>query len=149
MTNATEGLPDDVRIVAQRTYRSHLELLSSGRIDEWVDLFAEDAVYELPYALDGEPSRLTGKVELKNYMSDFPKTFRIEFVDLRFHETVDPSLVVAEARGQNIHLASGRPYNQTYINVVETRNGRFTHFKDFMNPLVLMKALGLGPAVGR
>jgi uncharacterized protein len=143
-TNPTEGLTDNVRLVAQQAYRSHLELLSSGRVDEWVDLFTEDAVYELPYALDGEPSRLTGKAELKSYMGDFPKAFRIKFVDLRFHETVDPSLVVAEARGENVHLASGRPYNQTYVNVVETRDGRFTHFKDFMNPLVLMKALGLG-----
>ncbi|MBK1787926.1 nuclear transport factor 2 family protein [Prauserella cavernicola] len=74
-------------------------------------------------------------------MDNFPKHFRVDFIDLRFHETVEPSLVIAEFRSQGVALATGRPYNQTYISVVETKNGKITRYVDFWNPLVAAEAL--------
>ncbi|MGA5117291.1 nuclear transport factor 2 family protein [Streptomyces pseudogriseolus] len=62
--------------------------------------------------------------------------------DVRIHETVDPTLVIAELRCEGVALKTGRPYNQTYISVVETRDGRIGRYVDYWNPLVAMEALG-------
>ncbi|MFC4562307.1 nuclear transport factor 2 family protein [Nocardiopsis mangrovi] len=146
MTETDTARPDveDVRSAARQAFRNHLDFLSSGRIPEWVDLFTEDGVLEFPYGPEGYPSKVSGKAGLRAYMDKFPDNFRVDFIDLRFHDTVEPSLVIAEFRSQGIALATGRPYEQTYISVVETKNGKISRYVDFWNPLVAEKALGAG-----
>ncbi len=62
--------------------------------------------------------------------------------DVRIHETVDPTLVIAELKSEGVALETGRPYNQTYISVVETVDGKISRYVDYWNPLIAMEALG-------
>ncbi len=131
------------RAVARQAFLDHLDHLTSGRADEWAALFTEDGVLEFPYAPPGYPTRLQGRDELRAHMANFPKAFRIEMKDVRIHETVDPTLVIAELRCEGVALETGRPYDQTYISVVETWDGRISRYVDYYwNPLVAMEALG-------
>jgi uncharacterized protein len=130
------------RAAAQHALTEHLRLTATGNIDEWVQLFAPDAVLEFPYAPAGVPTRVTGHEALHAHMSNFPETFDVEFVDLVFHDTVDPSLVIAEFRSKGTALPTGKPYEQTCISVVRTDDdGRITHYLDYWNPLVAIEAL--------
>ncbi|WP_214321003.1 nuclear transport factor 2 family protein [Nonomuraea sediminis] len=130
------------RAAAQHTVAEHLRLTAAGRIDEWVKLFAPDAVLEFPFAPTGMPRRVTGRDALFAHMSNFPETFDVEFVDLAFHETVDPSLVIAEFRSTGTALPTGKPYEQTCISVVRTDDDALiTHYLDYWNPLVAIEAL--------
>jgi ketosteroid isomerase-like protein len=137
----TDTTTDQVRDAARQTFRDHLEYLSSGRIPEWVELFADEGVLEFPYGPEGFPKAVTGKAELFDYMQNFPKHFKVQFTDLVFHETVDPSLVIAEFSSVGTALTTGRPYNQTYISVVETVDGKITRYVDFWNPQVAAESL--------
>lgn len=135
------------RAAAQRALSEHLRLVSSGRIDEWLDLFAPDAVLEFPYAPEGVPPRVQGREALMNHMTHFPETFDVRFVDLVFHETTDPSLVIAEFASVGHAVPTGKPYEQQCISVVYTDDeGRITRFVDFWNPLVAIEALS--PSTG-
>ncbi|MFI7500590.1 nuclear transport factor 2 family protein [Streptomyces sp. NPDC049687] len=129
------------RATAQHAVAEHLRLTAAGRTDEWVKLFAPDAVLEFPYAPAGVPQRVTGRDALRAHMSNFPETFDVEFVDLVFHDTVDPSLVIAEFRSKGTALPTGKPYEQTCISVVRTDDGLITHYLDYWNPLVAIEAL--------
>jgi ketosteroid isomerase-like protein len=130
------------RAAAQHTVAEHLRLTAAGRTDEWVTLFAPDAVLEFPFAPVGVPRRVTGRDALFAHMSSFPETFDIEFVDLVFHETVDPSLVIAEFRSRGTARPTGKPYEQTCISVVRTDDDALiTHYLDYWNPLVAIEAL--------
>lgn len=133
---------DAIRAAARQTFKHHLEYLSSGRIDEWVNLFTEDGVLEFPYPPTGTPDYFKGHAALYDYMQHFPETFRLKFVNVRFHETVDPALVIAQFNSEGIAISTGKRYDQTYISVVETRDGKISHYKDFWNPLIGMAALG-------
>ncbi|MFI7211566.1 nuclear transport factor 2 family protein [Micromonospora maritima] len=133
----------NVRETAQQAFKDHLEYLSSGRIEEWVDLFTEDGVLEFPYGPAGFPQKVVGKQALFDYMQNFPEHFKVEFVDLHFHETVDPTLVIAEFKSVGQALSTGKPYNQTYISVVETVEGKISRYVDFWNPLVAAEALNV------
>lgn len=130
------------RTAAQHALAEHLRLVSSGRIQEWVELFAPDAVLEFPYAPTTVPRRLQGRDELLAYMRHFPETFDVEFVDLVFHDTADPRLAIAEFGSTGRAVATGKPYEQACISVVHTdADGRITRYLDYWNPLVAMEAL--------
>jgi uncharacterized protein len=130
------------RTAAQHALAEHLRLVSAGRIQEWVDLFAPDGILEFPYAPANVPRRLQGHDELLAYMSHFPETFDVKFVGLSFHDTTDPGLAIAEFRSSGRAVTTGKPYEQTCISVVYTDDrGRITRYVDFWNPLVAMEAL--------
>lgn len=130
------------RAASQHTLAEHLRLTALGLVDEWVNLFAPDAVLEFPFAPSGVPRRVTGRDALVAHMSNFPKIFDVEFVDLVFHETIDPRLVIAEFRSTGTALPTGKPYEQTCISVVRTNeDALITHYMDYWNPLVAIEAL--------
>lgn len=135
------------RTAAQHALAEHLRLTAAGRTDEWAELFAPDAVLEFPYAPAGVPRRVTGRDALVAHMKNFPETFDVEFVDLVFHDTVDPGLAVAEFRSKGTALPTGKPYEQECISVVHTdENGLITRYLDYWNPLVAIEALTPGDA---
>jgi len=127
---------------AQHAVAEHLRLTAAGHTEEWVRLFAPDGVLAFPYAPPGVPRRVTGHDALLAHMANFPETFDVEFVDLAFHETVDPSLAVAEFRSKGTTLPTGKPYEQECISVVHTNDdGLITHYLDYWNPLIAIEAL--------
>lgn len=138
----TDADADAHRTPAQRALLSHLRLVTSGRMREWVALFASDGVLEFPYAPAGVPPRLAGHDELLGYMLHFPETFDVKFVDLAFHEMTDPNVAVAEFRLTGRAIQTGKPYEQVCISVVFTdAQGRITLYRDHWNPLVAIEAL--------
>jgi uncharacterized protein len=132
----------DRRAAAQHAVAEHLRLTAAGRTEDWVALFTPDAVLEFPYAPTGVPQRVAGRDALFAHMSHFPETFDVKFVDLVFHDTLDPSLVIAEFRSTGTALPTGKPYEQTCISVVRTdEDALITHYLDYWNPLVAIEAL--------
>ncbi|UPZ26620.1 nuclear transport factor 2 family protein [Streptomyces sp. LRE541] len=130
------------RAAAQHAVAEHLRLTAAGHTEEWVELFAPDAVLEFPYAPVGVPKQVAGRDALLAHMRGFPETFDVEFADLVFHDTVDPSLVIVEFRSKGTALPTGKPYEQTCISVVRTDDdARITHYLDYWNPLVAIEAL--------
>lgn len=88
------------------------------------------------------PRQVKGREALVAHMSNFPQMFDVEFVDLVFHDTIDPSLVIAEFRSTGTALPTGKPYEQTCISVVRTNgDALITHYLDYWNPLVAIEAL--------
>lgn len=72
---------------------------------------------------------MTGHAALVSHVRIFPKIFDVEFVDLTFHATIDPSLLIAEFRSTGTALPTGNPYEQTCISVVRTNDDALiTHY---------------------
>lgn len=132
----------EIKTQAQQTFQNHLDFLSTGRVDEWVSLWDEQGILEFPFPLPVYPSKVEGKDLIREYMRHFPETIKLEFSKPTYIPTEDPTLVIAEFTAKGKMLANGRPYNQTYISVVYTKDGKITKYKDFWNPLVAMTALG-------
>lgn len=136
------------RTPAQHAVAEHLRLLASGQVQEWLALFATDAVLTFPYAPAGMPDTVRGHEALLDHMTHFPETFDVQFVDLTFQETADPHVAVAEFRSVGRAVPTGKPYEQTCISVVHTdRDGLITRYVDYWNPLVALEALTPDDAV--
>ncbi|MCZ7438827.1 nuclear transport factor 2 family protein [Micromonospora sp. WMMC241] len=142
MSDIQEATAADLRRAAQDVFRRHLELLAAGRVREWVELFAENGTIEHPFAPAGVRSRASGKSDLFDYIQHFPEVFSVTFTEPQFHETTDPELVIAEFRAEGIAIPTGKRYDQQYINVVRTKDGKIVHYVDFWNPLVALSAMG-------
>ncbi|MFF4284645.1 nuclear transport factor 2 family protein [Streptomyces sp. NPDC001633] len=124
-------------------YRHSLRLLLDKDIPAWVDLWAEHGVMEFPFAPPGWPQRLEGRAAIAAYMRDYPDHIDLhDFPDLRIHRTTDTGTLVVEMRGVGRMVATGGPFDMTYIAVVTVQDGRFTSYRDYWNPLAV-QASGL------
>ena len=107
-----------------------------------LDMIAEDCVFEFPYAPPGFISRLEGRNALERYLLALPDLIRIDsFFDLRVSEMADPDKVVLEFRGSG-EGRTGAPYDQKWLSVIETRDGRIVHYTDYWDPRIVLAAAG-------
>ncbi|MER7468666.1 nuclear transport factor 2 family protein [Streptomyces sp. NPDC097981] len=127
----TENSPTDL-------YRHSLRLLLDKDIPAWVGLWAEGGVMEFPFAPPGWPGRLEGREAIAAYMRDYPDHIDLhDFPDLKIHQTTDPATIVVEMRGVGRLVETARPFDMTYIAVVTVKDGRFTSYRDYWNPLAV------------
>lgn len=121
-------------------YRHSLRLLLDKDIPAWVALWAEDGFMEFPFAPDGRPKRLESREAIAAYMRHYPDHIDLhDFPELRIHQTTDPETIVVEMRGVGRLVESDRPFDMAYIAVVAVRDGHFTSYRDYWNPLVVLE----------
>ncbi|WP_371526399.1 nuclear transport factor 2 family protein [Streptomyces sp. NBC_01283] len=119
---------------ATDVFTRSLDLLLAKDIDGWVGLWAPDGIFEFPFALPGAPRRLVGREAVRDYMADYPDHIDLRsFEDLTVHRTDDPETIVVELRGTGRAVATGRPFDMPYIQVVTVQEGRITRFRDYWN----------------
>ena len=108
-------------------YRHSLRLLLDKNIPGWVGLWAENGVMD-------------GKEAIAAYMRHYPDHIDLhDFPDLRIHETADPETIVVEMRGVGRLVETDSPFDMTYIAVVTMRDGHFTSYRDYWNPLAVLE----------
>ncbi|MCM2412659.1 nuclear transport factor 2 family protein [Streptomyces sp. RKAG290] len=119
-------------------FRHGLQLLLDKDIPGWVGLWDEDGVLEFPFAPDGWPRRLEGRAAIAEYMRGYPDHIDLHaFPHVEITRTVKPETLVVEMRGVGRVVATGGPFDMSYIAVVTVKDGRITHYRDYWNPLVV------------
>ena len=106
------------------------------------DFFAADAVFEFPFAPAGFPTKLEGAEAIRAHLAQLPGQIVIEhFGEPTIHRSQQPGVLILEYEVRGQAVASGRPYNQRYLNVITLRDGTIAHFRDYWNPQVVLEAL--------
>lgn len=136
--------PDEmgVRRNTKRLVEAYQALIAAGRLEEWIELWAEDGVLEFPFAPKERRRAYHGRAEILAYMKSAVGKFAIDgFERVKDYQMQDPEIAVIEAmiRGRT---SLGRPYNQSYVIFFETENGRLKHYREYWNPLVSIEAFG-------
>lgn len=110
--------------------------------ENFLDMFSDDCVFEAPYAPSGFIRRIDGRDALERYLMAIPDLIRIDdFLDLQVSELVDPNKVVLEFRGKG-EGCTGNPYDQKWISVIETLDGKIIYYADYWDPLTTLSAVG-------
>lgn len=123
--------------------RRFLEVSSRGAYDELADLYAEDAVIEIPFAPPGVPRTSQGREVFRARFKSAEKVWRIEGVDqVTVHETADPEVVIAEFRIHRRVRESGEQVSSEYIVVMTIRDGLIRHSRDYADIIAGARALG-------
>lgn len=122
---------------AAEVYEQVLEMYQTGNLLTLIDLMAEDAVMEFPFAPPGRPQRIEGKSNIIKYNQTILGVATVTgFTDVEIHRMIDPDCVVIEMTGHGTVLATGDAYERRYIDVCRTKNGRITFIRDYWNPQV-------------
>ena len=109
--------------------------------ESFVDMMSEDFVMEFPFARPGMQTRIEGRPAVLTYLMSVVQGISVDSVDhVVVHETTDPDVVIVEFDGHGRATRTGEPYEQRYISVIRTRDGRIVHYKDYWNPIQGLKA---------
>ena len=110
-------------------------------VTNFIDMMAEDFVMEFPYARPGMRPRIEGRTAVVSYLMTVGEGLSVDsFDNVVVHETGDPEVVIVEFEAHGRALKVGEPYDQRYISVIRTRDGRMVHYRDYWNPLQGLKA---------
>ncbi|WP_432884817.1 nuclear transport factor 2 family protein [Kribbella sp. CA-245084] len=102
--------------------------------ESFAELFAEDGVIEMPFALQGVPDRLVGRDAIREF-SLRAGTRAVEITDLRtvqLHRTTDPEVVILELVTEARHTTTDVPFQATCIQVFRIQNGKIKLFRDYV-----------------
>ena len=109
--------------------------------DSLLGLFADDVIFEFPYAPDGLPRRLNGTAALAAHLERLGPLLSFGPMELgNVHAAGATVIFEFSCAGEGVD--TGAPYNQVYISVVTVRDGRIARYRDYWNPLVVLTALG-------
>ena len=112
-------------------------------------LFADDGVWELPFAPSGIPRRIEGKDAIlalsKAGMERSKQSGRrvTRYTNVTMHTTMDPNVIIAEFTLEGL-AADGQSYAIPYIQVLRASNGKIGLLRDYFPSDVLQAALA-GP----
>jgi ketosteroid isomerase-like protein len=108
-------------------------------MDAFADLFAADAVIEMPFGAAGLPTRLSGQEEIRAFSTGSGRA-HVEITDLRataVHQTLDPEVAIVELHSVGRVVATGEPFDVPCIQVFRIRDGRIVLFRDYVGSAAL------------
>ena len=122
-----------------------LTALEDKNMDKFAELWAEDAVQDMPFSPEGFPKRVEGKADLIQHYAEWPEiSGQANFTDnLIFHPMQDSTMVFAEWQGNVEIIPTGRNYNQRYGGLFHVVDGKIKLFREYYNPIVFQYAFGL------
>lgn len=110
-----------------------------GPIVDYLDLFGEHAVLEIPYGPTVTGDRAEGKVAIAAYMEKLRGAVWLEDMTLEaLHDTGD--IVVLEYHGTVLAVRNDVRFDQRYVATVALRDGRIDLFREYSNPLLAQRA---------
>jgi ketosteroid isomerase-like protein len=125
---------------AKQLLLSYLENIQNPDIA--IELFADDAVFELPYLASlGLPWQWIGRDVIYNFLKNLPKTFsNFHFQNIRIHIDT-PDQAFGEYDVDAIANSTGRPYPQTYMGRVVAENGKIKLIREALDMAIVAKGM--------
>jgi ketosteroid isomerase-like protein len=133
MTDTTSA--EDLRSRNVRTVHTFYRLQEAMDFQRWLDLWAEDAGQDIPYAPEGFPTAVRGKENLDRlYRPLFEGFAEIHIQNLRVDPLDDPNRVLVRWRTHG-PLVSGGLYENDLLGIFEfDAEGRIAHLTEYLNP---------------
>lgn len=133
MSSTNEETVRARNVAAVRTFYRLQEAMDFER---WLELWADDAGQDIPYAPEGFPSQARGKKALDTlYRPLFEGFAAINIQDLRIDPLADPDQVLVRWHTHG-PLKNGDVYENDLVAVFAfAADGRIAHLTEYFNPL--------------
>jgi ketosteroid isomerase-like protein len=121
-----------------------IDAINRSDLDTQRELFAEDAVFEMPYAPDGFERRFAGRDKIMAFLEtvlDLTDAENLHEIRLETYHS-DPGEVIAEFKSDMIMKPTGAEYRNEYVARFTIREGKVTRFVEYFDPIRLVIALG-------
>ncbi|MBH0777785.1 nuclear transport factor 2 family protein [Nocardia bovistercoris] len=120
------------REVVERLFQE----LPARDADRFVALLAPDAVFEIPFAVPGMPTRLRGRDEIRRHLEQRWSgltDIQVHGIHPVVYETTDPEVVLVENEVDMSRPNAPRERVRTSVNVIRVRDGEVVLFRDYMD----------------
>lgn len=105
----------------------------------FMDILADDILFEFPYAPPNGVKSVKGKTELAEYLSKIDGTISVESMTLErciLEDSTNSAVLEISCRGFNPQ--TGHRYDQRYVSVLTLSDGHIAIYRDYWNPLVII-----------
>jgi len=130
---------DKARAGTSKVIEGLREAMDTGNTQAFIDHFAEDGVYESPFALAGQPSRWEGFAAISEHLGgENPTKKLLEFtkVTVKVNLGHDPEVATAQFTIEGKVRATGEHFTlPSSIGVIRVRDGKIVHYQDYTNIL--------------
>lgn len=134
---------DERRAETLKVMGDYQTLIDKGRLDEWIELWADDGVMEFPYGPAGRRRVYQGKADILAYMKHATGRVTADTVEhMRVSPMLDPGVAVVELSFKGRVLADDAPYNQSLVIFFEVADGKLRRYREYWNPLITIDAMG-------
>lgn len=107
----------------------------------WVDGLHPDIVMEFPFgAAVGLPAQVPGKDHCAGLFQLVFQKLGLVFSDIEVVGMADPNRVLATYKGAG--ALGDKAYNQTYITLLEFRDGKLILYREYVDTQVVAEAFG-------
>ena len=142
MTKYTgDGAPFGADSPFFRIIRKGLEGLADG--EDYFDLLADDVVFEYIISVPGYPRRVEGRQNVIDLYSGYGDFMTMHTADnLRIYRDREASVVVLEYEVHGQSARTGRPYDNRFVSIITVKDGKVTHWRDYLDPIAVFDAAG-------
>ncbi|MCB2075090.1 MAG: nuclear transport factor 2 family protein [Novosphingobium sp.] len=120
--------------------RKWLEVFPEGEFEAFPGDVSADFVFRLPFPPPGVPSEICGREAVRDRLvSTSQGRSRLVISDIDIHQTDDPELLIATAKGEAT-MANGKLYRNSYVIFTRIRDGVVLEHTEYLNPLLVMEA---------
>ena len=139
--------PDTRRAANLERIRGYFDLIATGDVDALSPHWHDEIVFEAPFSFTGKPSCTVGKQEVYDRLSASYGLVSMAFHITAIYELIDPDRFLVEYDSDGDMLGSGEKYQNSYITLVELRDGLISRFREFYDSQRCAAAFGplLGP----
>jgi ketosteroid isomerase-like protein len=120
--------------------------------DDLADLYAVDAVHEMPFLIPWLPERLSGREEVRAaYRAAWARLDADiqEVRDVAVHAGADSEVIIVEQVMAGVLRSTGQRFEFPSVVVLRVRDGEIVHARDYTDGLGVARSLGRLPAVAR
>ena len=111
--------------------------------DHYFDTIADNAVFEYRYHFPGYPRRVDSRQALMALYAGYGSNILLHGADgLVVHRSQDPRVVILEYEVHGKVIRTGSSYDNRFISVVTIGDRKIVHWRDYMDSLAAMTALG-------
>jgi ketosteroid isomerase-like protein len=130
------SLPGSVASSPREVVDELLRRTAPGPAEDMADLFAEDAVFELPYLPPGTPQPAPGREVFRGHLRSAVGVQEFDGVDdVHHYEATDSEVVVTEYLLHGHVVATGRRFTSRVVMVNRVRHGLIVWSRSYSNPL--------------
>jgi len=109
--------------------------------EHFFDILADDIVYEVRYDL-GWPRVVRGRANLMDQFEGYVGSIRLQSADKLIVNKADSGrVVVIEYEIHGTILATGAKYENRFCSIIELRDRKITHWRDYMDSHAAWNAL--------
>ncbi|WP_158796093.1 nuclear transport factor 2 family protein [Pedobacter sp. L105] len=126
--------------------------LETRNYDDFVNCFAQDAVLEMPFALENTPSRFEGIEKIaerfgeKSQLHNINKLYKLHQVNAVIYQSTDPDTILLELSLKGTNNATSHSFNvASSVAVIRFKDGKIINYRDYPNTMGLAGAIGLLP----